>query len=782
MKITLMHPPLDDPTLPYHSTAYLKGHLVQNGFTDVVLRDINIEFVNYCLEPENINAFYEEGERRYQRFRDRDQLTYQEQEEFTSLWSTNRLSAEDITKAAACMRDREAFLDWNDYVNHVNVLVRYFGYLGTLGHPSEISSFKQMSRARYSTYHLKDMFNSELTQKLCFLFCRFFEERLAHDPQLKETSCFGISVVYDHQLYHSLCFARLLKLKWPEKLLLLGGTAVGQYYKHLKEKENMDRFFSLCDAVVIGEGETALCEIADAGYDLADTQRKIPNTIRYDSSRGKVDIPNRVHYENVGKLGRPLYEHPWELYLAPDKGINYAPTRGCYWNRCTFCDYGLNSNRPTSPWRERRIDQVVADLEHACRSEDVKYVYFAVDVMAPGYLERLSDAILESHLEIRWSAELRMEKIFSLKRCRKMAQGGCVCVSFGMESGNQRILDLIDKGTRKEFMGETMKNFAQAGIAVQLMAFTDFPTETESERQETVKFIREHDEYWAMGGMGTFLLTGTAIIAKNPEAFGIEVVETEDADIQRALAYRVKQKNDSESKLVLIEDSDASFNEDGGVFPPVLGRPWASGTDTLHSMIYYNRYGRRFFRDNPLEALQDPNEVEADLDVLSCAVEVPGKLNSSPFDISHFFENRHAYKEYVKKRLQIPAEPTYANFQQWQKQLGPQKRQGEVSFWVTNGDKCLKLDKLVYRILALSSQEQLPLKEVMEPLPSELSGRLVEHFKQLEESGFLVLRDPDRPERRRRRLFMVEKTAMSKYQRTLPEGRLRESAAAAAGA
>jgi hypothetical protein len=45
-----------------------------------------------------------------------------------------------------------------------------------------------------------------------------------------------------------------------------------------------------------------------------------------------------------------------------------------------------------------------------------------------------------------------------------MAESGCVSVSFGMESGNQRVPDLIDKGTKVHSMGETMKNFAGAGI------------------------------------------------------------------------------------------------------------------------------------------------------------------------------------------------------------------------------------------------------------------------------------------------------------------------------
>ncbi len=134
-------------------------------------------------------------------------------------------------------------------------------------------------------------------------------------------------------------------------------------------------------------------------------------------------------------------------------------------------------------------------------------------------MERLADAITESGLDIRWSAEIRLEKVFHPDRCKKIAESGCICLSFGMESGNQRILDLIDKGTKVAYMGQTMKNFAAAGVAVQLMAFSGFPTETTDEANETREFVREHADYWSAGGVGQFLLTGTSIIARNPEQF-----------------------------------------------------------------------------------------------------------------------------------------------------------------------------------------------------------------------------------------------------------------------
>lgn len=769
MKITLTHPPMDDPTLPYHSNAYLKGHLVHNGFNDVSLRDINVEFMNYCLEPATVEALYSAGQRRLADLHGRAHLAFAEQEEFYGLWAASRVAADDVRRAAEELRSAATFLDFRRYLSNVNKLIRYFGYLGALSYPSEIVNFKHMTRARYSIYNLGDLFNEELSDAICAPFIRFFRERLASDERLAASDCFGVSIVYDHQLFHALAFARLLKQTWPHKTVVLGGTSISQLYKHLRNKSELRRFFRYCDAIVVGEGETALCEIVARQGDLSGV-RAIPNTIRYDRRHDRLYLPPVVHYENVAALGTPLYDHPWSAYLSPERGINYAPTRGCYWNRCTFCDYGLNSDRPTSPWRERPVDRVVADLAHARETQGVRYVYLAVDVMAPAYLERLSDALVDAQLDIRWSAELRMEKIFSASRCRKMASAGCVCVSFGMESGNQRVLDLIDKGTKVEYMSATMKNFADAGIAVQLMAFTDFPTETEQERAETFRFIKQNEAYWSTGGMGTFLLTGTSMIAKDPAKFGIELVATADADVTRALAYRVNKENDH--KVLLTEDCDASFDESGGAFPPVLGRPWAGGTDTLHSMVYYNAYGRAFFLDHPLDG-GPSSEPESDVELEDCTVFVPGSLAEARFDIGRIFDSRAAYKERIKQLLQAPSEPTLAKFVAWSASVPSLPSGGDAgTYWVTTGDRCVKLDRLVYRILKIAAERGLTLREMVADLGVDLKSRLMSYFRELEASQLVVFHAPGQPPDRRRRLVRVDERAVSRVVRVMPQGRI----------
>jgi hypothetical protein len=336
-----------------------------------------------------------------------------------------------------------------------------------------------------------------------------------------------------------------------------------------------------------------------------------------------------------------------------------------------------------------------------------------------------------------------MENVFSPERCAKIRQSGCVCVSFGMESGSQRILDLIDKGTKVEYMGETMKNFAREGIAVQLMAFKDFPTETPAEKEATRRFVDEHKDYWAAGGLGTFLLTGTAIVAKDPARFGVRLIETEDVDIGRALAYELEgeKERDREEEAMLTEERDASFGAAGDIFPLVLGRPWAGGTDSLHTMIYYERYGPMFFREVPAE-LPPSREDEEASEILRHGISLPGALRESPFDIREIAARRGEFAERYITLQKIPREPTQAAYREYAGAGLPVSRGPAVRYWVWADQECVLLDKLIFRLLKMGAATGAPLGDLLRGFDSGLAGRIVTFLKGLEQHGLVKLELP----------------------------------------
>ncbi len=736
MKLILAHPPLDDPTLPYHSTAYLAGHLVHNGFTEVAIRDINVELANWTFEADVLPAFYDEAARRLAAFERQGRLDFAEQEEYLGLWRLKPVSFDALQQAIAGLRDRDSFLDFARYKQFRHIILRYQEMLSALSYPCNISDFRLLNQGRFSPYNLRDLLDASLGARVCQVFDRFLEQRISPDAEFSGADCIGISIVYDHQMFHALHLARWLKQRWPDKQVLLGGTAISQYYKYLRDKQMMKTFFAVCDGIVVGEGETALCQIADAGGQVVPGM-KVHNLLSYDRAGDRLFLPDHIHYENVSTLGRPLYRYPWDLYLAPERGINYAPTRGCYWNRCTFCDYGLNSSKPTSPWRERRVDQAIADLSTAVQETGARFVYFAVDVMSPAYLERLSDAIVDAGLDIRWAAELRMEKVFSRERCAKLVESGCVCISFGMESGSQRILDLIDKGTNVAFMGTTMKNFAEAGVAVQLMTFSDFPSETPAEKEETRNFISEHQEHWSTGGVGTFLLTGQAIVAKDPARFGVRPLERVDSDVARILDYEMDQDlRDEESKAMLAENYDGSFELHGGIFPKRFERPWAGGFDTLHTMIYYDFHGRSFFRASDDEREPVP---EGPLD--ACLISLPGVLRESPYDLAQIVAGRWKLASYLAQLTKIPREPTQRAFQEWVDSCPVLAVDSQRRSWLMHGTKLTRVHPLACGLLAGLSRPT-PLAELLAGHDEALRKRLLDYFRKLAGRGLVDLRLP----------------------------------------
>src|ERR1044071_1614536 len=157
MKIVLAHPPFDDPTLPYHSTAYLAGHLVHCGFTDVAVRDINIELVNWTFEPQVCAEFHEEAARRLRRFEGQASLNFPEQDEYLGLWRRRSVAFDELQHAVACMRDRESMLQFPVYDRHRLTILGYLDLLGALSYPCGFSTFHPVSRGRFSEYNLRDL-------------------------------------------------------------------------------------------------------------------------------------------------------------------------------------------------------------------------------------------------------------------------------------------------------------------------------------------------------------------------------------------------------------------------------------------------------------------------------------------------------------------------------------------------------------------------------------------------------------------------------------------------
>lgn len=593
VRYLLVNPPWTDPTCPYHSISYLVGSARAAGFTGYTCLDANVDALNHLAEPRLVARTLARANRLRERIERQDVLTRTEELRYQVALSAADLTPDFARRAIDVFRDPVEFYHYPTYRQAVMAVYRWTRLLALEAPPGLFSRFELRVNGPVNYMSVTDLADESVIDSVSVPFQPYIEGPFADELRQRKWDVIGFSVNYLSQLPVALRMAREARSLCPDSVIVFGGTEVCDDVKYARDKNDVWRIFRDADLIVPGEGESAFCAILAAVRDGAPL-RGLSGVMSRDDLGSAVP----VRYENVGALPPPAYDiWDWGAYWSPEPVMLYSPARGCYWNKCTFCDYGLNTDRPTSPARERSVEQVLQDLGDITAIG--KYVYFAVDAMSPKYLRTLAGAMAESPLEVRWCAELRLERTFPRRGMAELlARSGAVAISFGYESGSQRILDLIDKGVQIAEVESILTDLARHGIAAQMMGFTGFPTESGEEAAETYEFLKRHRELWSIAAIGNFMLTPGSIVAKVPERFGIELAPTPpNDDLVRFRSWRehstgVVHRPDDPEESVAPEIAN-------GLRLFADNRPFAGGIDTAHSMLYFGRNGRRMLPAEP---------------------------------------------------------------------------------------------------------------------------------------------------------------------------------------
>jgi hypothetical protein len=157
-------------------------------------------------------------------------------------------------------------------------------------------------------------------------------------------------------------------------------------------------------------------------------------------------------------------------------------------------------------------------------------------------------------------------------------------------------------------------------------------------------------------------------------------------------------------------------------------------------MIYYDAYGRSFFRDHESSEARVPPPASQD-QLLSSMLLVTGVLRDSPFDMGKIFEERRSLEAHLDQLSRIPREPTLAAFQQWAAGRPVLPALGERSYWTMCGLKCVRLKPSIYRWLTAQPQHRT-LGEMVKSLDASQASKVLAYFQQLAELGLVVLVPP----------------------------------------
>lgn len=277
--------------------------------------------------------------------------------------------------------------------------------------------------------------------------------------------------------------ANVIKESYPRALVIFGGPHVTVTDEQtLCEQPN-------ADIVVRGEGEQTILELAHLASisKLKDLSNVAGITFR---KNGKiVRTHDRPFIQNLDQLPFPAYGFfPLNKYRLFGKLIlPIITSRGCVFN-CSFC---LAPRMAGKKFRARSTKNVVDELEwmkdkykpDAFAFHDETFTYDKKRVI------EICDEIKTRKIGLPWDCSTRVDQITE-EVLAKMHQANCQNVSFGVESGNQKMLDVMRKGTTVEQNERAIKWAKEIGISVAISVIIGYPGETQDTLRQTLDFIR----------------------------------------------------------------------------------------------------------------------------------------------------------------------------------------------------------------------------------------------------------------------------------------------------
>jgi anaerobic magnesium-protoporphyrin IX monomethyl ester cyclase len=327
--------------------------------------------------------------------------------------------------------------------------------------------------------------------------------------------------------------------------------------------------------VIVGEGEATLVELLDRSSGRATTPlASIPGTAFRDESGALRSGPPRPVLRDLDALPFPA----WDLVDAPryrsvwnrrhgHYSVNMVTTRGCPYH-CNWCAKPIWGQTYNSRSPENVADELVA----LRRTLAPDHVWFADDIfgLKPGWIARYADAVEARGARTPFKCLSRADLLLRPGEIESLARAGARTVWIGAESGSQKILDAMEKGTRVEQIRQAAAGLRAAGVRVGFFLQFGYPGETRGDIDKTVALVRAclPDE---IGMSVSYPLPGTRFYERVKDELGARRNWVDSDDL--AMLYRGPYSTAFYRRLYTVVQKDFRMRDGLREVRAALGRP-----------------------------------------------------------------------------------------------------------------------------------------------------------------------------------------------------------------
>jgi anaerobic magnesium-protoporphyrin IX monomethyl ester cyclase len=288
--------------------------------------------------------------------------------------------------------------------------------------------------------------------------------------------------------------AELARQILPDVKIVFGGVQA-TLFPHQQLED------TLVDFVVIGEGEIPFERLLDCLENHTPVS-DVPG-IAFKDSSGHIVITSRPPLiKNLDDLPFPaLHLFPMDRYhssaqLRGNRTLHLFTSRGCPYN-CSYCSGDLIFGKT---FRFRSPEKVIADIRHMISSFGIDGIQFYDETFTINRdrVMTLCDAMIDHNLRLPWACFTRVDLVDE-EMLVKMRDAGCYQIFFGVETGVERLLKLIRKGTTLDQARKAFQLCRKVGIETLASFMLTLPTETAEDTEQSIRFGLELDPdyvYW----------------------------------------------------------------------------------------------------------------------------------------------------------------------------------------------------------------------------------------------------------------------------------------------
>jgi anaerobic magnesium-protoporphyrin IX monomethyl ester cyclase len=270
------------------------------------------------------------------------------------------------------------------------------------------------------------------------------------------------------------------------------------------------------DFILLGEAELSLLELTNALSDGAVDFSAIEG-LAFEHNNAVVKTKRRSVMNALDSLPFPAWDKidllPYRAMWLTHAGyfsLNMGTTRGCPF-KCNWCAKPIYGNR----YNSRSPKNVVSELKMLKKKFNFDHIWFCDDIfgLKPGWVKEFADLIEKEGLVFKFKMQGRVDLLLQENNIRDLARAGCDNIWMGAESGSQRILDAMDKGTTVQQIYEATHLLKKVGIKPSFFIQFGYLTETKADIEKTISMINELLPY-EIGISVSYPLPGTIFFEK----------------------------------------------------------------------------------------------------------------------------------------------------------------------------------------------------------------------------------------------------------------------------